>query len=156
MKDHLAFGQLRNYFFRTNNVFEHRLARHNLSNNLLILHIDIFKVSQEIKGLDEFDISTCRRHPVILNHVAAKLLANFREAFEADIDNMRFFREELTQLLGWRIFFYIHDLPGKNFFYRLFEVSSDCPDCRAACQLIIFAYDYPGILQLPNRLIVPL
>ena len=91
MKDNLSavFCELRNHFLCTYIILKYRLACYNLLDNSAVLLINTLIISQEVQNLDQLNISSCRRLPVILYDFASELLYYLCKALKADVDDVR-------------------------------------------------------------------
>ena len=144
MKDHFAsiLRELRDHFLRAYIILKHRLACNNLRDHRTVQLVDPLIISQEVKSLDQFYISSCRRLPVILYHLASELLYYLCKALKADVDDIRLVGQQCAQLVGRCILRNICNFFRADLFYRLLEVSSDRTDRRTACKLVVLAYDH--------------
>ena len=156
MEDYLALAHFRNDFLGTDVVLQDRLACDNLCDDLAVLLVDVLAASQEVQGLDQLDIASCRRHPVVLYDLAAELLADLSEALQTDVDDLRLLGQHLHQLVGRLVLLDLDNLLRTNRLLRLSKVSADRADCGLACQLVVLADDNAGILQLVDCLVVAL
>ena len=143
MKDDLTavLCEFRDHFLRTYIILKHRLACHNLRGNSTVQLVDTLIISQEVQYLDKLYISSCRRLPVILYHLASELLNNLCEALKTDIDDIRFIGKQCAELVGRCVLFYISHLFRADLLNRLLEISSNRADRGTTCKLVILTYN---------------
>ena len=158
MKDHFPFVQFLNYGFCRNHILDDRLACHNLGDygTVRLVNIESFVISKEIQCLDQFHVSACRRHPVILYDFASEGLDYFRKTLKADVDHLWLLGKKRDQLLRRFCLLNFCNRLWTDVLCRLFKIKADGADCRVDCQFIILADDDACFFQLANRLVIVL